>query len=465
MKFTPHSYQDYAIRRLLDQEAAGLFLDMGLGKTVVTLTAIEELVYNRFEVARVLVIAPKRVAQDTWTREQAKWDHLQHLQVVGVLGTEKQRLKALASEADVYVINRENVAWLVGQYKSKRNPWPFDMIVVDELSSFKDGSSARFKRLRKVRPLARRVVGLTATPAPKGYVDLWSQIYLLDQGERLGKTVGEYRREYFHAGSMDRRTGVVFRWDLDDGAKERIDEKLRDLCVSMTAEDNLDMPEKIYVNTPVVLSAQERAQYKSLERDYLLSLDDAIITAGTAAAITNKLQQYAQGAAYTIDEETLEATGEWQELHSAKLDALEDIVEAANGQPVLAFYWFKHDAARIQARFPQARRLDGPEDIAAWNAGEIPLLLAHPASAGHGLNLQDGGSHVVWFSMTWDLELYQQANGRLYRQGQQARTVVIEHLVAEGTVDEDILAALDGKAAGQQGLIDALKARLGEVRP
>lgn len=457
MKYKPHGYQQYATDKILDQEACGLFLDMGLGKTVVTLTAINELIYDRFEVSRALVIAPLRVAADTWTREADKWDHLAHLKVARVLGTEKQRKAALAEDADIYVINRENVPWLVGQYAKK--PWPFDLVAIDELSSFKSPSAQRFRALRKMMPFTKRRIGLTGTPAPNGYIDLWSQVYLLDAGERLGKTVTGFKQTHFHPGKMDRSRNIVYQWDINDGAKDAIDEKLRDLCVSMTAADYLDMPERIAVTTPVVLTPEQQQQYKKLERDFLIEVDADTITAGTAAAITGKLQQFSQGAVYTTDPEHPETRGDWIELHQAKLEALDDLIEAANGQPVLVFYWYKHDLTRLKARYPKARTLDTPADIAAWNAKQVPLMFAHPASAGHGLNLQEGGNQAVWFSIPWSLELYQQANARLYRQGQQAKTVVIQHLVTEGTVDEDIMRALQGKSAGQDGLIEALKAR------
>lgn len=461
MKYEPHGYQRYAERRILDQEAVGLFLDMGMGKTVVTLTAVDELMYNRFEIARVLVIAPYRVADDTWTREAEKWDHLRHLKVARVLGTEKQRLAALRSGADIFVINRENTDWLVKQYgkKSALGIWPFDMVVVDELSSFKSASSQRFKALRKVRPLVTRFVGLTGTPAPKGYIDLWAQVYLLDSGQRLGRTITAYREHYFHAGRMDHRRNIVYQWELDDGAKEQIDAALRDLCVSMRAEDYLDLPERIDVTRPVVFTEAQRKQYKRLERDYLLTVDESTITGGTAAAVTNKLQQFAQGAAYTTDIEHPDAHGEWIALHDAKLEALDEIIEAANGKPVLVFYWFKHDLARLQARHPEARILDTRQDIEDWNAQRIPLLLAQPSGTGHGLNIQEGGNIIVWFALTWDLEIYQQANRRLLRPGQREECVIFQHLVAEGTVDEDIMKALQGKAEGQNSLLEALKAR------
>ena len=464
MKYQAHGYQQYAAQRIVDNAACGLFLDMGLGKTVVTLTAIDELINDRFEVSRVLVIAPLRVASDTWPREAAKWEHLQHLRVARVLGTAKQRRDALREDADIYLINRENVPWLVAEHAKK--PWPFDMVVIDELSSFKSPSAARFRALRKVMPYVNRRVGLTGTPAPNGYVDLWSQIYLLDTGARLGKTVTGYKDSYFHPAIIDRHTGVVFRWDLNTGAKERIDEKLQDLCISMTAKDYIDMPERVDVSTLVELTTAQRAEYDRLERDYLLQLADSdnVVTAGTAAAITGKLQQFSQGAVYITDPERPEVKDQWGELHQAKLEAMDDIIEAANGKPVLVFYWYKHDLSRLTERYPKARSLDTSKDIDDWNNGSIPVLLVHPASAGHGLNLQTGGNHVVWFSLPWSLELYQQANARIFRQGQPEARVIIQHLLVRGTVDEDILAALQTKNVGQAALIEALKARIQMAR-
>lgn len=455
MRFQPHKYQDYAIQRILDTPAAGLFLEMGLGKTVITLTAIDELLYNLFDAVKVLVIAPLRVAEDTWSRESHKWDHLQHLKISKVLGSRKQREQALAAKADVYIINRENVEWLVSYYG---NDWLFDTVVIDELSSFKSPSAKRFKALRRIRPLIKRIIGLTGTPAPNGLMDLWSQLYLLDQGERLGKTITGYRERYFTPGA--RNGYVVYDWKQKKEAEEAVFEKISDICVSMKSEDWIDMPEKIDRVVPVVLSPETKAKYKQLERDLLLPMKDADIVANTAAVLSNKLLQLANGAAYDENKGV-------QEIHNAKLDALEDILEAANGHPVLLFYSYKHDLERIQKRFPQCRTLrkgsDGSKDIADWNAGKIDLLAVHPASAGHGLNLQDGGSIIVWFGLTWSLELYQQANARLYRQGQK-RSVIVHHLVAEGTIDEDVMMAIENKAAGQDALMSAVKARIEKVK-
>lgn len=455
MRFQPHKYQDYAIQRIFDTPAAGLFLEMGLGKTVITLTAIDDLLYNLFDAVKVLVIAPLRVAEDTWSRESHKWDHLQHLKISKVLGSRKQRENALATKADVYIINRENVEWLVSYYG---NDWPFDTVVIDELSSFKSPSAKRFKALRRIRPLIKRIIGLTGTPAPNGLMDLWSQLYLLDQGERLGKTITGYRERYFTPGA--RNGYVVYDWKQKKEAEEAVFEKISDICVSMKSEDWIDMPEKIERVVPVVLSPDVKAKYKQLERDLLLPMKDADIVANTAAVLSNKLLQLANGAAYDENKGV-------QEIHSAKLDALEDILEAANGHPVLLFYSYKHDLERIQRKFPHCRTLrkgaEGSKDIADWNAGKISILAVHPASAGHGLNLQDGGSIIVWFGLTWSLELYQQANARLYRQGQK-RSVIIHHLVAEGTIDDDVMDAIQNKAAGQDALMAAVKARIEKVR-
>jgi len=447
MKFEPHKYQEYAINRIYDTPAVGLFLEMGLGKTVITLTALDDILYNRFDATKVLIIAPLRVAEDTWSRESQKWDHLKHLRISKILGSRTQREKALRADADLYVINRENVEWLVS---ATGNEWPFDTVVIDELSSFKSPSAKRFKALRRVRPLMHRVIGLTGTPAPNGLLDLWSQIYLLDQGERLGKTITGYRDRYFTAGA---RSGyVVYDWKQKEESEQAVFSKISDVCISMKAEDWLDMPERIDRVVPVKLDEAAQAKYKQMEKDMLIPMVDADIVANTAAVLSNKLLQLANGAVYD------ERKGV-REIHNAKLDALEDILEAANGHPVLVFYAYKHDLSRIQARFPKARTLNTTEDITAWNEGKIPVLLAHPASAGHGLNLQTGGNIIVWFGLTWSLEQYQQANARLHRQGQE-HSVIVHHLIAEGTMDEEVMEALEGKAAGQDALMTAVKARI-----
>jgi len=445
--YNPHQYQEYATNRILNQEAVGLFLAMGLGKTVSTLTAIDQLLYNYFDVQKVLVIAPLRVAQKTWPDEIKKWDHLTHLRISKVLGSEKERLAALRAEADIWIINRENVEWLVDLYGKD---WPFDMVVIDELSSFKSSKAKRFRALRKVRPMIKRIVGLTGTPAPNGLIDLWPQVYLLDQGERLGKTVTGYRSRYFDPGKRNRT--VIFSWDPKPGAEEAIYSKLEDLCVSMSAEDWLQMPERIDREVKVQIPEAARAKYDQLERDLLLPFAGGDITADTMAILSNKLLQMANGAVY-------DENGATREIHQAKIEALDDILEAANGQPVLVFYNYQHDRDRLLKHIPAARVLDTEDDIEKWNQGKIPVMLAHPASAGHGLNLQAGGNIIVWFGLTWSLELYQQANARLYRQGQD-KSVIIHHLVAEETIDGDVMAALAGKDVSQKALLEAVKARI-----
>ncbi|WP_217597845.1 DEAD/DEAH box helicase [Cohnella sp. GbtcB17] len=456
MRYKPHQYQEYATARILDTPYIALLLEMGLGKTVSTLTAIDLLLNDYFEAGRVLVIAPLRVADDTWARETAKWDHLRHLRISKVLGSAETRRRALRAEADIYVINRENVEWLVSEYGSK---WPFDTVVIDESSSFKNPQAKRFKALRRVRPFIKRLVQLTGTPAPNSLMDLWPQVYLLDQGERLGKTITGFRDRYFTAGS---RSGhVVYEWKQKQEAEERIYEAISDIAVSMKAADWLELPERVDRAVPVKLTAAAEALYKKLERELLLEYIDADVVAQTAAVLSNKLLQMASGAVYDEDRGV-------KQIHDAKLDALEDIIEAAQGKPVMVFYNFQHSLSRIQQRFPQARTLrkgrDGNEDIRAWNSDEIPLLLLHPKSAGHGLNLQESSCQtVVWFDQIWSLEEDQQANARVHRQGQ-TRRIVVMRLVAEGTMDEEAVAALERKAAGQDALMEAVKARIQKIR-
>ena len=453
MKYVPHGYQDFAAQRIVDQPAVGLLLEMGLGKTVVTLTAIDLLLFDRFEVSRVLVIAPLRVAEDTWSRESAKWDHLQHLRISKVLGSAADRIRALDAEADIWIINRENVEWLVGLFQERKRVWPFDMVVIDELSSFKSAGSKRFRALRKVRPMIRRIVGLTGTPAPNGLMDLWAQIYLLDQGERLGRTITGYRARYFEPDRRNRTT--VWSWKPLPEAELAIYARLADLCVSMKAEDWLDMPERIDRIVPVVLDAEGRANYERMERDWVLPLAGGVVDAGTAAVVVNKLLQMAGGSVY-------DDRGVGRHVHWGKGDALAEIVEAANGHPVLVYYAFKSQEANINTRLANVRgvrTLKTSQDIEDWNAGRVPVMLAHPASAGHGLNLQDGGSVIVWYTVPWSLELYQQANARLHRQGQR-HTVIVHHLVAEGSIDEQVMKVLADKDARQDRLIEAVKARI-----
>ena len=448
MLYKPYPYQEAATDWIMQHKSCGLFLEMGLGKTVVTLTAVKQLLED-FAVSRVLVVAPLRVAATVWAEEAAKWDHLQLLRISKVLGSQTERQAALRQDADIYVINRENVPWLVNYYAPSRK-WPFDMIVLDELSSFKSPKAERFKALRRTLPAVRRVVGLTGTPAPNGLLDLWSQVYLLDKGERLGKFIGRYRDEFFIPGH--RNGMVVYNWVPVKGAADEIYRRLSDICMSMKAEDYLKMPDRIEINVPIRLSESARKAYDTLERDLVLPMKDEAITAQNAAVLAGKLLQLANGAIYTEN-------GEYIQVHDDKLDALEDLIEAANGEPVLVYYAFQHDKDRILKRFPQAKALFSTKDVDAWNRGELPILLAHPSSAGHGLNLQAGGHILVWFGLTWSLEQYQQANARLYRQGQE-RPVTIYHLVTEGTVDEDVMQVLAGKEIRQNLLIDAMKARI-----
>ncbi len=449
MKYIPHHYQAYAAEKIIEHPAFGLFLDCGMGKTVVTLTAVLDLLQDYFEVVRVLVIAPLRVAEDTWSKECEKWQHLQHLRISKILGIEQQRLKAVNTPADIYIINRENVEWLVTLHGKN---WPYDMIVLDELSSFKSVSAKRFKALRKVRPLINRMVGLTGTPAPNGLLDLWPQVYLLDRGERLGKTITGYREQYF---TPDKRNQhIVFSYKLKPGAEEAIYQKISDICISMKARDYLYMPERMDNIVEVELSEKEMALYKRMEKDMMLPFEGGDIDAVNAAALSNKLLQMANGAVY--DENSAVKA-----IHNKKLEALEDLVEAANGKPVLIFYSFLHDKERISKRL-SVTELKTSEDISKWNEGRIAIAIAHPASAGHGLNLQAGGSTLIWYGLTWSLELYQQANARLWRQGQK-ETVIIHHIVAKETIDEQVMAALSRKEIGQTALMNAVKARIGAV--
>jgi SNF2 family DNA or RNA helicase len=415
-----------------------------VSKTVITLTAIKELIED-FAIWKVLVIAPKRVAEDTWSREHEKWDHLSGLRISKVLGTPAQRMRALKAEADIYVIGRDNVKWLV---ELMGKSWPFDMVVIDELSSFKNPSAQRFKALRKVIPASDRVVGLTGTPSPNGLMDLWAEIYLLDRGERLGTTISAYREKYFRAGA--RNGYIVYKWEPYSYSQKEIERKISDICMSMSAEDYLELPERIDNEIKIRLSEKEMKQYDQMEREQLLRIDDETVAALNAAAVMNKLLQMANGSVYADG-------GDVVRIHEKKLDALEEIIDTT-GEPVLIFYSFRHDLEAIKKRIPDAKELGGAEDIKAWNRGEIPVLLCHPASVGYGLNLQDGGHVIVWYGLTWSLELYQQANARLFRQGQQ-KAVIIHHLIAEGTVDEQVMRALQHKDTSQSALLAALKER------
>jgi SNF2 family DNA or RNA helicase len=453
MKFNPWNYQQYSINHIIDHKASGLFLDMGMGKTVSTLTAIDNLIFL-CEVNKVLVIAPLRVAEDTWSTEVDKWDHLKHLKISKILGTKKQREEALNKDADIYVTNRENVDWLVNECFDS---WIWDMVVIDELSSFKSSKAIRFRALKKVRPYFKRIVGLTGTPAPNSLIDLWPQIYLLDGGKRLGKTITGFKDRYFNPG---RRNGyVVYNWELKEGAEEAIQNKISDICISMKADDYLDLPERIDNRVEINLSKKALDTYKQLEKELVIEIEEEDITAANAAVLTNKLLQMANGAIYSESKEVVN-------IHDEKIEKLEEIIDTSNGKTVLVFYNFKHDYNRISEMLTKKKinhqTLNTSEDIKKWNNGEIQVALLHPASAGHGLNLQYGGNIIVWFGLTWSLELYQQANARLHRQGQK-ETVIIHHLIAKGTVDEDVMNALANKEINQDMLLEAVKARLGEV--
>jgi SNF2 family DNA or RNA helicase len=455
MLYTPHPYQAYCIDRIVSDPALGLFLDMGLGKTVITLTAIADLKYNRFEVSRVLVIAPKKVAEATWSKEAAKWDHLRLLRLITVLGTEKQRIRALNTPGDVWIINRENVQWLVDYY---RNDWPFDMVVIDESSSFKNHQAKRFKALTWVRSHISRIVELTGTPAPNGLLDLWAQVYLLDEGKRLGKYITHFRERYFEPDQ--RNAQQVFSYTPKPGADTVIQQLIGDICVSMKAEDYLQLPDCTVDDIPVMLDPKAQAAYDTMERDMLLEVDENTIDAGTAAVLSNKLLQLCNGAVYDVQHEVIH-------IHDCKIQAFLELVEQLNGQPALVFYNFRHDIPRIQKALSgsglRVRELKTPADETDWNNRQVDILLAHPASAAYGLNLQDGGNHVVWFGLNWSLELYQQANKRLHRQGQKQK-VIIHHLAVSGGRDEDVVTALEDKGATQDRLIESLKARIEKVK-
>ena len=447
MEYRPHNYQKYAMEFILMHPSAALLLDMGLGKTVITLTAIKELMYERFEVNKVLVIAPLRVARDTWPAEIRKWNHLAGLTYAVAVGSQAERLAALRSKADIHIINRENVTWLV---EESGLPFDYDLVVIDELSSFKSYRAKRFKSLLSVRRTVKRIVGLTGTPSSNGLMDLWAQFRLLDLGERLGRYISRYRERYF---LPDKRNAqVVFTYKLKPGAEEQIYNAISDITISMKAEDYLDLPPCIHNVVKVALAEREREVYEQFRKEMVISLGEEEIDAMNAAALSNKLLQMANGAVYD-DRHT------GHQIHDRKLDALEDLIEAANGRPVMVCYWFRHDLERIRGRFPAVRELKTAQDIEDWNAGKIPVALVHPASAGHGLNLQYGGCTLVWFGLTWSLELYQQTNKRLHRQGQRD-TVVIHHIVADGTIDELVLAALHRKDKTQAALIAAVKAVL-----
>ena len=442
----PHDYQKYAIEYIKSHPITALFLDMGLGKTVTTLTAIRDLMYDAFEVKRVLVVAPLRVARDTWPDELRKWNHLKELTCSVVVGTVAERRRALQQDADIYIVNRENLAWL---YENSR--LDFDMVVLDELSSFKNHQSKRFRAMKAMRPKVKRIVGLTGTPTGNGLMDLWAEFRILDMGERLGRYISQYGNLYF---KPDKRNGmVVYSYKPLPGAEEAIYHQISDITMSMKATDYLEMPELVSVAKEVRLSETEKKRYDELKKSLVLELPGGEVTSANAASLTLKLSQMANGAIYTDDKNVVN-------IHDRKLEALEDLVESANGKSVLVAYWFKHDKDRIRERM-EARELKEPQDFADWNAGKIPVALIHPASAGHGLNLQKGGSILIWFGLTWSLELYQQTNARLWRQGQADKTVIIQHIVAKDTIDERILNVLKHKDGTQAALIDAVKADLG----
>jgi SNF2 domain protein len=447
MRYVAHNYQNYAKDFILAHKVSALFLDCGLGKTITTLTAINELMYDSFEISKVLIIAPLRVAQSTWKEEIEKWDHLNLLRYSIAVGDEKERIRALKQNSDIYIINRENVDWLVTKSEIDFN---FDMLIIDELSSFKSHTSKRFKSLLKIRPYFERVVGLTGTPSSNGLMDLWAEFRVLDLGERLGRYITHYRNEYF---LPDKRNGaVIFSYKPQPNAEERIYRRLSDMTISMKSTEYLKMPELILNELEINLDEEDQTKYKKFKKEMVMTIQEKEIDAINAASLSNKLIQLANGSIYDEDKK-------FYEVHNKKLDKLEEIIESANGKPVLVSYWFKADKERIEKRF-KVREIKTADDIKQWNKGMIDLALIHPASAGHGLNLQSGGSTLLWFSLTWSLELYQQTNARLYRQGQK-NTVVIHHLITKNTIDEDIMKSLKRKDKTQEALMKAVKARIG----
>lgn len=457
MEYTPHEYQRHCINRIVDTPKLGLFLDMGLGKTSIVLSAIKELKYNRFAVSKVLVIAPKKVAEGTWSKEKEKWDHTKCLRISRVLGSEKKRIRALYEPADVYIINRENVVWLVDFYK---NDWPFDMVIIDESSSFKSHKAKRFRALSAMAPRIKRIVELTGTPSPNGLADLWAQLYLLDEGARLGTRYAGFRERYFDAGP--RHNGIVYKYSVKQGSEEAILSAISDICVSMKAADYLELPDCIMHEIPVELDLKAAKAYRELEREMVLELPDDEVTVTSAAALSNKLLQLGNGAIYGEDHSV-------HEVHGCKIEAFMELIESlsASGKNALVFYNYQHDRERLQKALAKTglvvRELKTTEDEDDWNAGKIDVLLTHPASSAYGLNLQHGGNHVVWFGLTWNYELYTQANKRLHRQGQTEK-VIIHHLVCEGTRDEDVMAALARKDDVQQFVMDSLKARIKRIK-
>lgn len=458
MIFKPHAYQQHCINQIIEIKKLGLFLDMGLGKTVTTLTAIKELKYNRFQVRKVLVIAPKKVAEGTWTKEKDKWDHTKILRVSPVLGSQAKRIRALNTPADIYITNRENVVWLVDYY---RNSWPFDMVVVDESSSFKSHAAKRFKALASMGSHIERLVELTGTPSPNGLNDLWAQVFLLDGGERLGKRYTQFRERYFQP---DKRgaDGMVYSYEAKPGTEDAILRGISDICISMKAEDYLQLPDVTYHQIPVVLDPKAEKAYHELEREMVLEMpeEETDISVTSAAALSNKLLQLSNGALYDDGHQA-------HEVHSCKIEAFLELIEGLQGKPALVFYNFQHDKSRILKSLEKSnlrvRELKTTQDEDDWNNRQIDILLAHPASAAYGLNLQQGGNHVIWFGLTWNYELYTQANKRLHRQGQTEK-VIIHHLVCSGTRDEDVMQALEKKDDVQNWVMQSLKARIRKIK-
>ena len=453
--YNPYPYQQYAEREIIEKPNIGLFLDMGLGKTVITLTALQEMKFDRWCINKTLIIAPKKVVEDTWQTEAQKWQHLQGLRIVGVLGTATQREHALAIPADIYVINRENTQWLVERFG---HDWPFDTVVLDESSSFKNHQAKRFRALRTVRPRINRLIELTGTPNPHGLMDLWSQVFLLDGGKRLGRTISVYRDMYFIPDKRNRTT--IFSYAPKDGAELEIHKLISDICISMKASDYLDLPELVYEDIPVVLDDKAQKAYNRMERDAVLQVDEDTITATNAAALSGKLLQLCNGAVYDENREVVQ-------VHDCKIEALLEAVEGLNGQHAIICYSFIHDKDRLLQALAKTglrvRVYKDTHDKDAWNAGEIDLLLIHPASCGYGLNLQDGGHHIIWFGLTWNLEEYQQANKRLHRQGQE-HPVIVHHLVVKGGRDEDVIKSLEGKDNVQEALLQSLKVRIKGIK-
>lgn len=453
MKYKPHDYQQHAINYLLDHPIAALLLDMGLGKTIITLTALETMINDHYTVVRPLVIAPLRVARDTWPEELTKWDHLRHLTMAVMVGTPTERRKALHAQADIWVINRENIPWLVDELAGE---WPFDTVIIDELSSFKSHQSKRFKALIKVRPHIRRIIGLTGTPAPNSLLDLWAPFRILDQGHRLGHRIGDYRSWFFQPGK--RNGHIIYEWKLQPGADEKIYDRIADVTLSMKAIDHLDMPPLTTVDRTTTLDPTAQVTYRQLRDDMVTHLEDDTIIADSAGVLAGKLQQLASGAIYTDE------GGGFREIHDEKFQALDDIIDEAQGQNILVAYWFKHELARLQTRYPHGRLLDTDQDMTDWKKGQIPLGFIHPASAGHGLNLQSGGHILVWLTTPWSLELVEQTNGRLYRQGQD-KPVTVVRILTEGTIDTHVVQALATKDLTQTALINAVKAQLEGATP